>query len=300
MDGLTLQQIEAFLAVVDHGGVAAAARALARPQTVVTYQIQMLERQAGLALFDRAGYRIALNDVGRAVEPQMRQAAAAISALRMRADELSDGIEAELSIAVSTTFPTDRLVLVLQNLQARFPKLVSRVFIDNLGGAARLVAEGTASLCITVAGSAEAAGLSRTLLFDIDVVAIASPDHPLARTTGPIMDKDVSAYRQIAVTDRTGAISAAMLKGSQDKSWLVSDINALQAIVKAGLGWGILPGHFVQSAIAAGELVPIWLDGWSGLRDRRTLTLCVAYKDGAYPGPAARWLIDHLVALGPQ
>ena len=70
MDGLTLDQIRLFLAVVDEGSFSRAAKSLRRAQSAVTYGVQKLEAQIGLPLFDRATYRPTLTEAGaRASDP---------------------------------------------------------------------------------------------------------------------------------------------------------------------------------------------------------------------------------------
>lgn len=70
---MTLTQIRAFLAVVQHGGFTAAARALATSQTTVTSQVQALEQEHGVQLFHRRGRRVELSAVGLDFLPLARQ-----------------------------------------------------------------------------------------------------------------------------------------------------------------------------------------------------------------------------------
>jgi len=75
MEALTLDQIQVFLAVVEEGGFAKAARKLNRAQSAVTYGVQKLEAQIGMEVFDRAGYRPALTEAGRALLLRARRIA---------------------------------------------------------------------------------------------------------------------------------------------------------------------------------------------------------------------------------
>ncbi len=61
---MTLIQIRSFLAVVRHGGFTAAARALQTSQTTITSQVQALEQEHGVELFERRGRRVELTSVG--------------------------------------------------------------------------------------------------------------------------------------------------------------------------------------------------------------------------------------------
>ena len=49
----SLDQLQVFLAVVETGSFAAAGRRLRRATSAVSYTIAQLERQLGIALFDR-------------------------------------------------------------------------------------------------------------------------------------------------------------------------------------------------------------------------------------------------------
>lgn len=62
---MTLTQLRAFVAVARYNGFTAAARALNMSQTTITSQIQALEEEHGIRLFERRGRRIELTEIGR-------------------------------------------------------------------------------------------------------------------------------------------------------------------------------------------------------------------------------------------
>jgi aminoethylphosphonate catabolism LysR family transcriptional regulator len=62
---MTLIQLRSFVAVARHNGFTAAARALNMSQTTITSQIQALEEEHGVRLFERRGRRIELTEIGR-------------------------------------------------------------------------------------------------------------------------------------------------------------------------------------------------------------------------------------------
>ena len=94
MNGLSADQVAVFLAVVEHGTFAGAAKALRRAQSAVTYAIKRLEEAVGEPLFDRTEYRPTLTPAGRALLPNARRIADAVSAFQARAASLSQGLEA--------------------------------------------------------------------------------------------------------------------------------------------------------------------------------------------------------------
>lgn len=62
---MTLIQLRSFVAVARYNGFTAAARALNMSQTTITSQIQALEEEHGIRLFERRGRRIELTEIGR-------------------------------------------------------------------------------------------------------------------------------------------------------------------------------------------------------------------------------------------
>lgn len=70
---MTLNQLRSFLAVVRHSGFTAAARALKTSQTTISSQIQTLEEEHGVRLFERRGRRVELTEVGHELLKVARQ-----------------------------------------------------------------------------------------------------------------------------------------------------------------------------------------------------------------------------------
>lgn len=70
---MTLTQLRSFIAVARHNGFTAAARALKLSQTTITSQIQALEEEHGVRLFERRGRRIDLTPVGEEFLQMARQ-----------------------------------------------------------------------------------------------------------------------------------------------------------------------------------------------------------------------------------
>src|SRR5262245_17421153 len=92
----TLDQLRVFLAVVETGSFAGAARKLGRATSVISYAIANLEAQLGLSLFDRRSTRRPrLTEAGQAVLGEARTVAHGIDGLRAKARGLLGGLEAE-------------------------------------------------------------------------------------------------------------------------------------------------------------------------------------------------------------
>src|SRR5690606_284244 len=155
----TYDQLALFLAVVDEGSFAAAARRLGRAVSAVSYGIGNLEAQLGLALFDRAGTRRpVLTEAGHAVLAEARAIARGMDGLRARVKGLHEGLEAEVSLVVDVMLPPDRLGAALRAFNTQFPTVALRLHVEALGAVTAKVLAGEAVIGINGPLNAGTAG----------------------------------------------------------------------------------------------------------------------------------------------
>src|SRR3954469_17695062 len=150
MDAITIDQLRVFRQVVEAGSFSAAARAMHRAQSAITYAVQKLEDQAGVALFDRTGYRPVLSEAGRALLPRATRILEELGAFTSQARAIAGGLEPEVSLVVDALYPTSVVVRVLAEFQREFPPVLLRVYVETLGSAAQAVLDGTADLGIAL------------------------------------------------------------------------------------------------------------------------------------------------------
>lgn len=287
----TLDQIQVLLAVVEAGSFAAAARHLNRATSAVTYAIDNLEAQLGLALFDRvATRRPSLTPAGRAVLTEARSVARGIDQLRAQVRGLLEGLEPEVSLVVDVMLPTTRLVDALQAFQAEFPSVPLRLHVEGLGAVAQLVLDGTAMVGISgplpVAPSLERIGIG-----GVRLVAVAAPSHPLASRHGHAANA-ARDHIQLVLTDRSPLTQGRDFGVFARTTWRLADLGAKHALLLAGVGWGSMPDPVVRGDIEAGRLVELDLVDW---RDT-VYALNAIHRGDTPPGPATRWLIDRFAS----
>lgn len=295
MDAISLDQMRTFIAVADHGGLSAAARAMGRAQSAVTYAVQKLEAEAGVRLFDRTGYRAELTEAGRALLPNARQILEALDGFRAQAAGMRAGLEAELSLVVEAMFPMTRLVGALREFQARFPTVHTRVQVASLGATHAAVLKGEADLGLIVMGAADLAGLQVAPVTELQLVAVAAPSHPLARASGPLTPDMLREHLQLVLSDRlsNGAPDRGVFAA---RTWRLGDLGAKHEMLRAGVGWGSLPGHMVEDDLAAGRLVRLEPAMWQGAAGLPRLPVAVAHSRRKGLGAAGRWLFERLAA----
>ncbi len=289
----TFDQLQVMLAVVEEGSFSGAARRLNRAQSAITYAVQRLEDQLGVALFDRAAYRPALTEAGRTLLPRARLIAEEMLALRNHAEGITAGVEPELRLVVDAMFPMSALVDALRLFSARFPSAPPRIYVGTLGSATELLLNETCAIGLLLEFNSDFEALQRQKLMEISMISVAAPDHPLGALRRPVRKEELRQHVQLVLTDRSG------LSGRRDhgvfspKTWRLADLGAKHAMLRAGLGWGGLPAHLVEEDLSAGRLRRIDILADDGASEAVTLPLCSAYHRARPPGPAGRWLLNH-------
>jgi len=296
MDGLSLDQIQVFLTVVETGSFSAAARAMNRAQSAITYAVRRLEEQCRTELFDRADYRPTLTEAGEALLPRARRIAEAVGAFRMEARGIAGGLEAQLALVVDAMFPMDVLLNALRDFRAHFPTVQTRLNVETLTGAAQLVLDGSCALGIVVASATDTLALTRRPLLEVELVLVVAPSHPLAARPGPVAAEQLRDHVQLVLTERSGP-------GEPDRgvhatqTWRIGDLGAKHAMLKAGLGYGSMPRHMVAEDLEQGRLVRIIPQDWDGHAHSISLPMCQVQRSGDALGPATQWMAEHLVTV---
>jgi len=284
----TLDQLQVLLAVVEAGSFAGAARRLNRATSAISYAIDNLEAQLGLALFDRVTTRKpGLTQAGRAVLVEARSVAHGVDILRAKVKGLLQGLEAEISLAVDVMLPTARLVDALQSFQTAFPTVPLRLYVEALGGVAQLVLDGGATLGVMGPLFVPIEGLEKIQIGEVKLIPVAAPFHPLALYPSQ-MPGAARAHIQLVLTDRSPLTKGHDYGVIGMKTWRLADLGAKHALLLAGVGWGSMPEPLVRGDIEAGRLVVLSLPEF---RDG-TYALHAVYRIDSPPGPAAQQLIE--------
>jgi DNA-binding transcriptional LysR family regulator len=292
LDTVTLDQLRMLAAIEEAGSFTAAARKLQRAQSAVSHAIAVLEGHLGVTLFDRSSRMPVLTPEGQAVLEDARVVLARAERLKARARGMASGQEAEITIAASVVLPRAALVSVLRVLRTEFPSLSVRLFVEEVGGAPQLVADGTADLGIVGAPSLRASpadGTERIAIGFVDIVAVAAPDHPLAGLKRTLIEADLLDHRQLVPTSR--ALPRYANRMVQDV-WEVADLAVRCDMMRAGMGWGTAPLHMVEADIAAGRLIQ--LDITARPDEAMRVPLYAIHRTTQAPGPAGRWLTNAL------
>ena len=203
LDGVSLDQLRAFIAAVNEGSFSAGARSLHRTQSAVSELVSNLEAQLGVVLFDRSERYPKLTPAGVLLVADARSVVANVGLLKTRAKGICGGLESELSAVVDVFFPIQAIAESATEFRDRFPHTPLRLYIEALGGAHQPVLDGRCSF--GVVGSLPVAPDSMTVerLQVVDMVMVAAREHPLALLNGVLPKAKLAKHVQLVLTDRS-------------------------------------------------------------------------------------------------
>jgi DNA-binding transcriptional LysR family regulator len=288
----SIDQLLVLLAVEEEGSFTAAAKRLGRAVSAISYAIDTLEQQLGLALFDRGTTRKPrLTREGEAIVSEAKAVAFSVETLRARVRGFLDHLEPEVSLVVDSMFPLDRLTGLLRQFNDRFPTVPVRLLVESLGGVERALREDHAGIGIGNQLHMNMTGFRRVDIEAIRLIPVAAPGHPLAKAGGGA-PREASDYIQLILSERQAADSRNYGVVSLN-AWRIGDLGAKHALLLAGLGWGGMPEPAVRADLEAGRLVKLNLPNWRG----GEYPMQAVHKVDTPPGPAGRWLIERLATL---
>ena len=179
----SLDQLRIFLLVAEEGSFGGAARRMNRAVSAISYGIAQLEAQLGVTLFDREGSRKpVLSPAGEGLLAEARGVADGIDALLAKTRSLHAGLESNLGLVVDVMVPGDVTAKVLRQFREMFPTVALRLRVEGLGAVAQCLIEEEGQLAIGGPVIGEDPLLERQAIGEVELIPVASPAHPLARS----------------------------------------------------------------------------------------------------------------------
>jgi DNA-binding transcriptional LysR family regulator len=292
LDGVSLDQLRAFIAAVDEGSFSAAARRLRRAQSAVSELISNLETQIGVALFDRSARYPTLTPAGVLLVADARSVVANVDLLKARAKGISGGLESELAVVIDVLFPIEAIAESAREFRDRFPRTPLRVYVEALGAAYEPVLDGRCSFGVVAALPDAPETITLERLPGVALILVAAREHPLAHHGSVIPKSELAKHVQLVLTDKSPLTVGREFGVMSPLTWRLGDLFAKHAFLRKGLGWGGMPLHTVEEDLVEGRLVRLAIEDIPD--EGLVLPMLAVYLTAEPPGPAGRWLIERL------
>ncbi|WP_320785118.1 LysR family transcriptional regulator [Streptomyces sp. CRN 30] len=255
------RQLEYFVAIVEHGGFTAAARALHVAQPSLSRAVGNLERDLGVTLFHRVGRRAVLSTAGEALAERARLVLRDFQALRAAARALGEGPVGRVDVAATSSSGLEPVVGVVAELRERHPGVT--VSVSSAGSAAEVVTMVAQGRCEAgVCGSPvrpTGPGLTAHYLRDEEFLLVLPPGTVLDGA-GPAVRPGELRGMRFVTTGPTTAVRALFDRFSATVGDLavaaeVADRSMVLPMVLEGIGAALMPDGWADLARRAGAAV---------------------------------------------
>jgi DNA-binding transcriptional LysR family regulator len=267
MEGLTIHQLQCFDAVVSEGGFQAAAAKLSRTHSTVFTSIGNLERQLGLRLLDREGYRVALTEDGKSFHARVRVFLHEVSLLRHHASQLAMGEESDLHIVIGDVCPLPEVLGRLRRFFDSCPGTRLHLHFEAISGPWERLFDDEASLIIHHIDKSDPR-LEFIDLFSGTLIPVVAPGFLPFPITDRITPEQMRDYVQCVIRDtarHSPRCDFYLIEGA--RTCTVSDQLMKKEIILQGMGWGHMPAFLIADELRERRLISIagkYLRGGSG------------------------------------
>ena len=268
----------AFLVTAEEGSLSAAARALGLAQPTLGRQVEALQEELGVTLFERAGRGMQLTPAGHAMIEHARAMGEAAGRLSNVAFGQNHTMEGPVTISASDAYAGLLLPPIIEKMTEAEPRITVNVVVSNT---ASDLLRREADIAIRNFRPEEPDLIARKIR-DAEARMFASPDY--AASLGPIQSKDDFAKARFVGLDRTGQFLGML----QQMGYPISEANVpvhtenflvMWALVKRGMGIGMIDSVIGDADPGVVRLwedeptlgFPIWLVAHRDLHQNRRL-----------------------------
>ncbi len=284
---ITLEALRVLDAIDRKGSFGAAAEALFKVPSALSYTVQKLESDLGITLFDRSKQKAQLTAAGRLLLEQGRQLLQAANAIEEAVQQLESGWETQLRIAVDTVLP---LAPLLKQINA-FNQLDKRVAItireEVLGGTWDALIAERCDLALGASGDLPKGIFEYHLMGEVEFVFAVAREHPLCLHKGPVDAAAIRAFPTIVMAD-SSLTSPGRESGLLESKQIIRVPNVAAKIQAQifGIGVGFLPKHLISDEVKRGDLIVLECSV-----PRPNIPLYMAWRKNN-SGRALQWFVD--------
>lgn len=293
---LDLNDHHYFVHAVDHGGFAAASRALGLPKSTISRRVIELESRLGVRLIERTSRSFVMTDVGRAFYRHAK-------AMLIEAEAAEDVVTSLLAepsgtVRMTCSFGMARFVSgLISHFLMAYPKVDLVQYTTNKN--VDLIEEG-----FDIGLRGHSAPLPDSFLVQRQLAetpwqVFAAPSY-LAASGTPSEPADIAQHVTLALGTGADALSWQFMRGDETVAVPIrprfqsTDMESLKDSAIAGHGVVSLPAYVAQEAVTRGALEPVLTD-W--ITQRARVSLLIPPRRSQLP--SVRAMIDFFVVEYP-
>ncbi|TBR36051.1 LysR family transcriptional regulator [Dyella terrae] len=257
MSAFTLHDLQCFDAVARAGGFQAAAQVMNRSHPAVFAAVAKLERQVGVTLLERGGYRVQLTPAGQSFHRRAQALLRELESLHAHTAQLAMGAESELRVVIGDMCPVPQTLRLLSSFFAQHPSTRLHLHFEAITGPWERLFNDDADLIFHHVDKHDAR-LEWLSLCPVSFIPVAAPGFLPFRVTRSI--------RREQLRDLTQCIMRDTAQRSQPRDYFVvdgapqctvADQLMKKEVILQGMAWGHLPRFLIEQELRDGSLVSL-------------------------------------------
>jgi DNA-binding transcriptional LysR family regulator len=287
---MDIRHFKTFKSIVEEGNFSNAAAKLGYTQSTVTSQIQQLEQELSIKLFEKLGRNMVLTPLGNELIPYANELLNIVRKIESLGT-YSDNITGELKIAVAESLMSYKLQNVLKLFKEKAPNVKLSIISLNCYAIKNILLNGEVDLGLMYEVGHKNDNLTSVTLSDFNLSLICSPAFEEENldfckpnqkiNTSLIINEVESIYRKILESyffDNNISLNNTI------ELW---SIEAIKKCVASNLGISFLPSFTVEEELEKGTLKELEV----GCSDEK-ITAIYAYHKNKWISPAMSLFIQ--------
>ncbi|WP_160674041.1 LysR family transcriptional regulator [Clostridium sp. C8-1-8] len=287
---MDIRHFKTFKSIVEEGNFSNAAAKLGYTQSTVTSQIQQLEQELSIKLFEKIGRNMVLTSLGKELIPYANELLNIVRKIESLGT-YSDNITGELKIAVAESLMSYKLQNVLKLFKEKAPNVKLSIISLNCYAIKNILLNGEVDLGLMYDVGHKNDNLASVTLSDFNLSLICSPSFEEKNldfckpnqkiNTSLIINEVESIYRKILESyffDNNISLNNTI------ELW---SIEAIKKCVASNLGISFLPRFTVEEELENGKLKELEV----GCSDEK-ITAIYAYHKNKWISPAMSLFIQ--------
>ena len=290
-----LDGVRVFIKVAEHGSFSKAGNTLGLSPSSISRQVDRLESQLGVKLFQRSTRHLSLTEAGHNLLDGTKKLLSDFDGVLASMQYSQNEPEGHLRISVFESFGRQYICPLLPQFLLLYPKVNVEIALEH-----RLVDlyKDEVDLAIRI-GPPEDSSLRMRRLVINRMVVCASPGY-LEKYEAPTHPQDLSQHNCLVLQNNRQTSwwhfrkKRDYLKVQVSGNLVSSGGTPLLEAAKQGLGIMMMSEWMVKEQLRTGELVTL-LDTWQpALHEGRSNDIYAMFIDNKYMKPALRRLIDFI------
>lgn len=280
---MDLKYLNTFKTILETGSFQSAARKLNYTQSTVTFQIQQLEQELSVKLFEKIGRKMVITQAGKDILPNIDTIVQSVEQLCNYGKDMRE-LTGMLRIAMPETLLTYQMQPVLKKFRQEAPNVKLSVQVLNCIIIREQLINGDADIGVHY----DVGGYGPT------VISEKMTDFPLALTASPLLNNSLTDFTTskqrkslCMITNDRGSVFQMIfddyLKEREivlEENMELESIEAIKRCVMSNLGVAYLPRYVVEKELGEGTLKELKVE-----ISNKVITAIFAYHKNKWISP---------------